>query len=410
MIRKPELLAPAGDYKRMMYAIEYGADAVYIGGECYSMRQASTNFTLDEIAKGVAYAHSRKVKVYVAVNTVPRNDEIDSFPEYIDALAAAKVDALIIGDMGVFSLVRKLHPEMEIHISTQFNTINYEACNMWYSLGVKRVVLSRECSLEEIKRIREKIPADMELEAFCHGAMCMAHSGRCLISAFLTDRDPNRGACTQPCRWKYSLCEETRPGEYFPIEETDNGTYILNSKDMCMIEHVPEMINAGVSSFKIEGRVKTEYYVAAVTSAYRKAIDDCFTDLDKYYENVDSYLAEVCKVSHRAYGTGFYYGNPLEQGQNYETGGYIREYEVSALVTGYDSVNKRIHLVQRNKFSVGDTVEIMEAGRAPTEIVVTEMRDAEGNLVFSAPHPEMKLTIPYDRYVSDFAIIRRAKY
>jgi putative protease len=409
MIKKPELLAPAGDYTRFLYAIEYGADAVYIGGECFSLRQASTNFTLEEIAKATAYAHSRGVKVYVAVNTVPRNDEIEEYPAYLDGLAAAKVDAVIIGDMGLFAMTRRLHPEMEIHISTQMNTINYEDCNMWYSLGVKRVVLSRECSLEEIKRIRQKIPADMELEAFCHGAMCMAHSGRCLISAFLTDRDPNRGACTQPCRWKYSVVEETRPGQYFPVDEDENGTYFFNSKDLCMIEHVPDMINAGISSLKIEGRVKTEYYVAAVTSAYRRAIDDCFEDLDLFAKNLPTYLSEVGKVSHRAYGTGFYYGNPLEKGQNYETGGYIREYEVSALVTGYDSVNKRIHLVQRNKFSVGDTVELMQPGRDPVEFTVTEMRDSEGNLVFSAPHPEMKLTVPYNRYVPDFSIIRRAK-
>lgn len=410
MLKKPELLVPAGDFTRLEYAIEYGADAVYIGGEIFSLRQASANFTNEEIYRAVALAHSKGVKIYVAVNTVPKNDEISLYPEYLQMLVNAKVDAVIIGDIGLFAMTRRLAPNMEIHISTQFNTINYEDCKYWYSQGVKRVVLSRECSLEEIKTIRAKIPEDMELEAFCHGAMCMAHSGRCLISAFLTGRDANSGNCTQPCRWKYSLMEETRPGEFFPVFESDNGSYVLNSKDLCMIDHIPEMINAGVSSLKIEGRVKTEYYVSVITSAYRHAIDDCFDDLDTFYSNVNYYIDEVNKVSHRVYGTGFYFGNPFDKGQNYVSGGYVRDYEVSGLVTGYDSVKKRLYINQRNKFSVGDTLEIIQPGRKTSEIVISKMYDNEGNMIFSAPHPDMKLSLDCDVFVSGKAILRKMKY
>lgn len=409
MLQKPELLSPAGDLKKFMYAVEYGADAVYIGGETFSMRQASENFSEEDIYKAVKYAHSRHVKVYAAVNTVPRNDEIEQLPDYLVMLENAGIDALIIGDMGVFGVAKRVVPNMEIHISTQFNTINYEACRTWYSLGVKRVVLSRECSLDEIKELRRMIPEDMELEAFCHGAMCMAHSGRCLISAFLTDRDPNRGACAQACRWEYTLCEKSRENEYFPVFEDETGSFILNSKDLCMIEHVPDLINAGINSLKIEGRVKSEYYVAAVTAAYRGAIDDCFDELDKFQNNLPYYLEEVNKVSHRDYCTGFYYGNPMEQGQNYETSGYIREYELSGLVTGYDGVNRRIHFIQKNKFKVGDTLELVQPGRKPVDIVVYDMEDERGEMVFAAPHPEQPLSIPYDKYVLDFSILRKKK-
>lgn len=409
MLKKPELLSPAGDIKKFMYAVEYGADAVYIGGETFSMRQASENFTIEDIFKAVKYAHSKNVKVYAAVNTVPRNEEIEQLPDYLIQLEQAGIDALIIGDMGVFGVVKRVIPNMEIHISTQFNSINYEACQMWYSLGVKRVVLSRECSLEEIKYIRRMIPEDMELEAFCHGAMCMAHSGRCLISSFLTGRDPNRGACAQACRWEYALCEKSRENEYFPIIEDETGSFILNSKDLCMIEHVPDLINAGISSLKIEGRVKSEYYVAAVTAAYRGAIDDCFDELDKYLVNLPYYLDEVNKVSHRDYCTGFYYGNPMEEGQNYETSGYIREYEIAGLVTGYDGVHRRIHLIQKNKFKVGDTLELVQPGKKPVEIVVYDLQDERGTIVFAAPHPEQQLSLPYDKYVLDFSILRKKK-
>ena len=278
-MKKPELLLPAGDFSRLKYAIEYGADAVYIGGEEFSLRTASSNFSEKEMREAVSYAHAENVKVYVAVNTTPHEDEIKRYPAYLKSLAAAGVDAVIIGDIGLIGLTKHLVPEMKIHLSTQANAINSAALCMWHSLGVSRVVLARECSLEEIAEIRKNIPEDLEIEAFVHGAMCMAHSGRCLLSSFLTGRDANRGNCAQACRWKYSVCEETRPGEYFPLDETENGTYIFNSKDLCMIEHIDELVYAGISSFKVEGRVKTEYYVSCVAKAYREAIDDVFDDL-----------------------------------------------------------------------------------------------------------------------------------
>ena len=276
-MKKPELLAPAGDFSRLKYAVAYGADAVYIGGEHFSLRTASSNFNSEELQKAVRYAHSHQVKVYCAVNAVPRNAEIEEFPSYLKSLCDAGIDAVIVSDIGLVSMTRELAPEMKIHLSTQANAINYAACNAWYRLGVRRIVLARECSLEEIKEIRANVPEDLELEAFVHGAMCMAYSGRCLISSFMTGRDANRGNCAQPCRWKYAVCEETRPGEYFPLEEGDGGTFLFNSKDLCMIDHIPELCAAGVGSFKIEGRVKTEYYVSCVTNTYRQAIDACLT-------------------------------------------------------------------------------------------------------------------------------------
>lgn len=409
-IRKPELLAPAGDFNRLKYAVEYGADAVYIGGESFSLRTASSNFSAEEIRKATAYAHKNGVKVYCAVNAVPRNADLALYPDYLALLCRAGVDAVIVSDIGLVCLTRKLAPEMKIHLSTQANAINYEDCNAWYSLGVRRIVLARECSLEEIKEIRANTPQDLELEAFVHGAMCMAHSGRCLISSYLTGRDANRGSCAQPCRWKYSVCEETRPGEYFPLEEGDNGTFIFNSKDLCMIEHIPELCSAGIGSFKIEGRVKTEYYVSCVTNTYRKAIDECFEDIDRYVEHIPAYWDELTKVSHRDYSTGFYYGNPMQKGQNYRSSGYIRDYDVVGLVEGYDSLKRRLIVSQRNKFSAGETLELVEAGRDPVEFSADVMYNGDGERILSAPHAEMRVEIEYDKYVGGMSFLRKKRY
>ena len=409
-MKKPELLAPAGDFSRLKYAVAYGADAVYIGGEHFSLRTASSNFNSEELQKAVRYAHSHQVKVYCAVNAVPRNAEIEEFPSYLKSLCDAGIDAVIVSDIGLVSMTRELAPEMKIHLSTQANAINYAACNAWYRLGVRRIVLARECSLEEIKEIRANVPEDLELEAFVHGAMCMAYSGRCLISSFMTGRDANRGNCAQPCRWKYAVCEETRPGEYFPLEEGDGGTFLFNSKDLCMIDHIPVLCAEGVGSFKIEGRVKTEYYVSCVTNTYRQAIDACFDDIDGYVERLPVYLEELSKVSHREYSTGFYYGNPLEQGQNYESAGYLREYEVVGLVEGYDSLNRRLIVSQRNKFSAGETLELVEAGRPPVEFSAEVLYNGTGERILSAPHAAMRVEIAYDHYVGGMSFLRKKKY
>lgn len=408
-MKKPELLLPAGDFSRLKYAIAYGADAVYIGGEEFSLRTASGNFSDGEMAEAVKYAHSEGVKVYVAVNTTPHEDEIKRYPAYLKKLVAAEVDAIIVGDIGLVGLTRHLAPEMKIHLSTQANAINSAAIRMWHSLGVSRVVLARECSIEEISEIRKNTPPDLEIEAFVHGAMCMAHSGRCLLSSYLTGRDANRGNCAQACRWKYSVCEETRPGEYYPVDETENGTYIFNSKDLCMIEHLDELVYAGVSSFKIEGRVKTEYYVSCAAKAYREAIDDVFDDLGQYKRKLPKYLAELSKTSHRDFSTGFYYGRPNSSGQNYETSGYVRDYELIGVIRGYDYSKRMLEIEQRNKFVVGDDCEITEPGKEPETFTVTEMYDGDGRLIAAAPHAQMKVFIKYPHAVSRFGFVRRKK-
>ncbi|MBQ7015326.1 MAG: U32 family peptidase [Clostridia bacterium] len=406
-MKKPELLAPAGDLNKLIYAVLYGADAVYIGGEQFSLRTASANFTPAEMKQGVEFAHRKGARVYVACNAVPHNDEIVFFPEYLENLVECGVDALIITDPGMFALTRKLAPDMEIHISTQASTVNYEACKFWHQMGAKRIVLGREVSLNEIAEIRSHIPDDLEIESFVHGAMCMAHSGRCLISDFLTGRSSNRGNCAQPCRWKYAVMEETRPGEYFPLEENGNGTFIFNSKDMCMIEHVPDLVRAGVNSFKIEGRVKTEFYVASVVQAYRNAIDACFEDLTYYSENIDKFTDEVNKVSHREYYTGFYYGYQGEKGQNYKNSSYIRDWELVAVVKGYDVAKKRLIVSERNKFHAGETVEILEAGKQPRTFTIGKMYNEKGEFILSAPHAEMHVEIECDHPVGPYSFIRR---
>lgn len=406
-MKKPEILAPAGDFSRLIYAIEYGADAVYVGGEDFSLRAAAGNFTRAELKRAVEYVHSKQKKIYVACNVIPHNEDIDRLPEFAAFLQEAGVDAVIISDLGSFSVFRRHAPKLEIHVSTQANVTNYETCMAWYHLGAKRIVLARELSLQEIIRIRRRVPEDLELEVFVHGAMCMAYSGRCLLSHYLTGRDSNRGECAQPCRWKYSLVEEKRPGQYFPIVEADRGSMIMNSRDLCMIEHLPELCEAGISSFKIEGRIKTEYYVAVITQAYRNALDDCFSDVYSYGNNLPSYLEQVDMVSHRPYYTGFFYPELAEQSESYEEPSYTRNYELVGTIYGYDALSRRLLVEEKNKISAGDELYVVEASQPVRRFYAERMYDETGAQILFAPHPEMKLTIEYDRYVASHSFLVR---
>lgn len=404
-MKKPEILAPAGDFSRLIYAIEYGADAVYVGGEEFSLRAAAGNFTRAELRRAVEYCHGKQRKIYVACNVVPRNDEMERLPEYAEFLQDAGVDAVIISDLGSFATFRRYAPKVDIHVSTQANVSNYETCMAWYHLGAKRVVLARELSLEEIIEIRRRVPEEMELEVFVHGAMCMAYSGRCLLSQFMTGRDSNRGQCAQPCRWKYSLVEEKRPGQYFPVVEGEKDTLFLNSKDLSMIEHLPALCEAGIASFKIEGRVKTEYYVAVITQAYRRALDDCFTDVYRYGQNLPSYLQQVDMVSHRPYYTGFYFPDENLVGQSYSEPSYIRNYELVGMITGYDALSRRLIVTEKNKISAGDELYVVEAGQPLRKFFANKLYDENGTPILFAPHPEMKFYIEYDKYVTSHSFL-----
>ncbi len=410
-MKKPEILAPAGDFSRLIYALEYGADAVYVGGEEFSLRAAAGNFTRAELKRAVEFVHGKQKKIYAACNIVPRNDEIDRLPEYAAFLQEAGVDAVIISDMGSFTIFRRYAPKVDIHISTQANVTNYETCMAWYHLGAKRVVLARELSLDEIAQIRRRVPEDLELEAFVHGAMCMAYSGRCLLSQFLTGRDSNRGNCAQPCRWKYTLMEEKRPGQYFPVIEEDKGTLFLNSKDLSMIEHIPELCEAGITSFKIEGRIKTEYYVAVITQAYRNAVDDCFRDVIAYGQNLPGYVQQVDMVSHRPYYTGFYFPDGETVGQGYQEPSYIRNYELVGVITGYDALTRRLFVTEKNKISAGDELYVLEPRQPLRKFRAEKMYDETGAQILFAPHPEMKITIEYDKYVTSHSfLVRKNKF
>ncbi|NLK93633.1 MAG: U32 family peptidase [Clostridiales bacterium] len=393
--KKPELLAPAGNLEKLKIAFQYGADAVYFGGELFNLRAAAKNFTIEEIKEGAEYAHKLGKKIYCTVNVMPRNNELEMLPKFLMDIEEANVDAVLVSDLGVLSIVKK-YTNLPIHISTQANTINYEACNMYESLGAERVVLARECSMNEIKEIRNNISNDLELEVFVHGAMCMSYSGRCLLSSFMANRDSNRGSCAQSCRWKYTLMEEKRQGEYFPIEEDSNGTYIMNSKDLCMIEYIPELIEAGVSSLKIEGRNKSEYYVAIIVNAYRKALDLYFSDPENY-KLPKELLDEVYKVSHRKYFTGFYFNEPKEDGFIYDTNNHIREYDVVGIVIDYDNKTKMATLKQRNKFSLEDEVEILSPKSFNEKFKINKLLDEEDNPLETANHPGMicKIQSPY---------------
>lgn len=402
-----ELLAPAGNLAKLRTAIDYGADAVYIGGEEYSLRSACENFSPDDMAKGVAYAKKYGKRVYVACNCFMRNRDIDLLPDYISAVAKTGIDACILSDLGTLSAVRKCAPELKVHVSTQASVSNYSSCLEWMRLGASRIVLARELSLAEIAEIRRHIPADLELEAFVHGAVCMAHSGRCLLSNYLAGRSANAGDCAHSCRWKYALVEEKRPGDYYPLFETDTGAFILNAKDLNMIRHIPELMLAGVNSFKIEGRVKSEYYVASIVSTYRRAIDACISDVSAYTDHIDDFYNETCKVSHRAYHTGFYFDEPDRDGQQYESSEYIRNWEVAARVIGYDAVRGLTACTQRNKIRQGDWLEVLAPNMDSFSFQARGLRDADGQSIQSTPHAQMLFFMDIPKVLPKGAFLRR---
>ena len=399
-MKKIELLSPAGDMERLKMAVLYGADAVYLAGTDFGMRSFAGNFSPEELPKAVEFAHSRGVKVHVTVNTMPRNNEICDLPAYLERLQDAKVDALIVADMGAFALAGKYAPNCQRHISTQQSIANYECAKAWYELGAQRVVLARELSLQEIIEIRQKTPKELEIETFGHGAMCVSYSGRCLLSNYMTGRDSNRGACAQPCRYQYTLMEEKRPGEYFPVFEDEKGTYILNSRDMCTIDHLQELTAAGIDCIKIEGRAKSAYYAAIITGAYRHVIDDLAAGkpIDPVWRD------EVDKVSHRIYSTGFYFGHP---GQYTENSRYLREYQVAAIVESCDE-NGLALCSLRNKFSVGEVLEAVGPDLRPFTFTVPMMEDMDGNALEEPRKPEMQFKLQLPQQVPDFTILRKA--
>ena len=405
-MRKTELLIPAGSLDVLKTAVIYGADAVYIGGEAFGLRAKARNFSIEEMQVGIAFAHERGVKVYVTANILAHNGDLPGVEAYFKELKQAEPDALIISDPGVFDIARRVLPDTDIHISTQANNTNYGTYQFWHRMGAKRVVSARELSLEEIRQIRANIPQDMEIESFIHGAMCISYSGRCLPSNFLTGRDANQGACTHPCRWKYSLVEETRPGEYMPVYEGERGTYIFNSKDLCMIEYIPELVEAGIDSFKIEGRMKTALYVATVARTYRKAIDDFQKDPKLYRENMEWYKAEIGKCTYREFTTGFYFGKPTEDAQIYDSNTYVKNYTYLGTVEETDG-NGAFRMEQKNKFSVGETVEVMKPDGRNLTAVVREIRDEEGNPQESAPHPKQQLWVDLGMDVEVYDILRK---
>lgn len=405
-IFKPEVLAPAGDLERLTAAVDYGADAVYLGGKSFGMRAAPQNFTCEQLEEAVKMCHSRGVKVYLTCNTLPRNDEIPYFQQFMEEAKQCDVDAVIVADLGLLSLVKKYAPHMEIHMSTQTGIVNYVTANELYNMGAKRIVLARELSLEEIAEIRAKTPKELDIEAFVHGAMCVSFSGRCLLSQYLVNRDANRGQCAQPCRWGYHLMEEKRTDQFFPVFEDEQGTYILNAKDLCMIDHLDKVVKAGVTSLKIEGRAKSSYYVSVVTNAYRMAVDYLMEHPDDYNTLPDYIKDEVFKVSHRKYCTGFFYGHPNDC-QYYENSGYIREYDVAAVIERCE--DGFIYASQRNKFSVGEEAEVLSPGKPFDTIVIKEIFNENGESVESACHATMKVKIPCDKVYPPNSVIRMKK-
>lgn len=392
MRRKIELLIPAGSLEVLRVAVDYGADAVYIGGEAFGLRAKAHNFTMEEMKEGCDYCHAHGARLYVTVNIFAHNADLPGVKAYLERLRDIPVDALIISDPAIFTMAKEILPDMELHVSTQANNTNYGIYQFWYRLGAKRVVSARELSLEELKEIRANIPEDMEIESFIHGAMCISYSGRCLLSNFLTGRDANQGACTHPCRWKYSVVEEKRPGEYFPVEEDDRGTYIFNSKDLCMIEHVPELVEAGIDSFKIEGRMKTALYVATVARTYRKAIDDYLESEEKYKSNLSYYKEEIGKCTYRQFTTGFYFGKPGPDEQVYDSNEYVKDYIYIGKVEAVDEQG-RIQFIQRNKFVVGQQIEAMRFDGTNQLLRVQGIWNDKQEMVKSAPHPKEWLTV-----------------
>ncbi|MCD7745213.1 MAG: U32 family peptidase [Lachnospiraceae bacterium] len=431
-MRHPELLVPASCLEVLKTAVIFGADAVYIGGEVYGLRAKAKNFTMSQMAEGIAFAHEHGVKVYVTANILAHNRDLEGIESYFRELKELRPDALIIADPGVFMLAKRICPEIERHISTQANNTNYETCRFWWEQGAKRIVSARELSLPELKELRAKIPAQMEIETFVHGAMCISYSGRCLLSNYFTGRDANQGACTHPCRWKYAVVEETRPGEYLPVEENERGTYIFNSKDLCMIEHIPDLLDAGIDSFKIEGRMKTALYVATVARTYRKAMDDCLKDRALYEQNLPWYREQISNCTYRQFTTGFFYGKPDHESQIYDSNTYIKEYTYLGIVGNvqenpfqddltlgqtdppseacdFPSADacRWVQVEQRNKFSVGETIEVMKPDGRNIETPVLGIRDEAGGEMESAPHPQQRLWVALAGEAEEYDVLRR---
>ncbi len=405
-MKKPELLAPAGDLEKLKFAITYGADAVYIGGASFGLRASAKNFTTEQMEAGVEYAHERGKKVFVALNIIPHNKDLIGIPEYVKDLERIGIDAVIVADPGILEIIKEHAPSLEIHLSTQANATNYMAANFWYKQGVKRVVVAREQSLEEIKEFIAKKDENLEVEAFIHGAMCISYSGRCLLSNYMTARDANRGECAQSCRWKYHLVEEKRPGEYFPIVEDDRGTYIYNSKDLCMLEYLPELIESGIDSFKIEGRMKSPYYVATVIRAYRMAIDEYFENPDNKKVN-QLWIDEIKKASYRDYTTGFYFEKPGADEQLYDTTSYIREYDFIGLVLDYDPETSIATIEQRNRFFVGDEIEVFGPEREFSTQIVENIWNEDGEEMEVANRAKQIVKIKVNQPVTNLHILRK---
>lgn len=405
-MNKVELLAPAGSMEKLKMAVMYGADAVYVGGEEYGLRAYAGNFNLEEMKEAVDFVHSHGKKIYLTMNIIPHNEDLKGIPDYIKQVSGIGIDAVILSDPGVYSMVKEAVPEMEIHLSTQANNTNWKSAEFWYRHGVKRVILARELSFDEIKEIRSKVPEDLELEIFIHGSMCISYSGRCLLSNYMAGRDSNRGLCAHPCRWKYYLVEEKRPGEYMPVYENERGTFIYNSKDLCLIEYIPELLELGVKSLKIEGRMKSSYYVATVVKAYREAID-------AYYENPQGYrfnkewLEDISKASHREYTTGFYLNKPTGNDQIYHTSSYIREYDFVGMVMAYDKDSGVATVEQRNRMFVGDEIEVVRPKGPFYRQKIKSMKNADGGDIEVAPHPQMTVYMPMDEPVEEFTMLRR---
>ncbi len=403
----PELLAPAGDLSKLKTAVQYGADAIYAGGEEFSMRTACDNFTPEQLKYGIDFVHQNGKKIYIAVNVIMRNRDLDQLYHYAKQLYEYGADAVIVSDLGAFDIIKEAAPKLDIHVSTQANIVNHRSALSWYNMGAKRVVLARELNCDEVTQIRNNTPNELELELFVHGAMCISYSGRCLLSNYMTGRDSNKGDCAQSCRWNYYLMEEKRPGEYMKITESENGSFIFNSKDMCLIEYIPEIVKSGVTSLKIEGRVKSEYYVATVVKAYRE-------ELDRYIENPDAYkfnpsqLEELCKVSHRHYSRGFWHDDCKTNGQIYETSSYIRDYDVIGIIESCDADGNAV-IRQRNKFSVGETVEILQPKGDFVSFEITEMKNHRDQLIESAPHAQMEVRIKLPQAVPENSMLRRKR-
>lgn len=403
---KPELLAPAGNLEKLKAAINFGADAVYLGGSKLNLRAFADNFTNEELKEGIEFAHSRGKKVYVTLNVFPHNEDLEGLEEYLIDLYEIGADAIIVSDPGIIMTAKEVVPNLELHLSTQSNNVNWRSCTFWHKMGVKRIVLARELSLEEIKEIREKTPETLELEVFIHGSMCMSYSGRCLLSNYMTGRDANRGECAQPCRYRYHLVEEKREGEYYPIYEDEKGTYIMNSKDLCMIEYIPELMSTGVVSFKIEGRMKSSYYVATVCKAYREALNEYMKNPAEYKFN-KKWLEDLDKPSHRKYYTGFYFNDPDKQ--IYESSAYIRKYDIIGVVKNYDVSTKTATIEQRNKVFDGDTVEVLRPVGDNLQVVLKDMKDSRGNKIESAPSAQMLFDVTIEEELQENDIVIKSK-